>query len=275
MPNLVDTLASYVPNLITQRLADDPTPITAPMTERIPAAVLYADISGFTTMAEKLAACGPSGTEQLTERLNTYFGQLVDCITVHGGDVVKFSGDGLLAFWPAYPAQAAEMSPLAHRRKWAAMRQTMADETYRATQCAVAVQTLLHNYEQAAGFPLSARLSIGAGEVLVMHLGGVYSRWEFLISGTPISHIKMLDRQTDPGRICLSPEAWMLVQDKCRGERLLGGHVNLEAMGELLPLRPSLPRHLPPTSEVALRPYIPAAILSRISAGQTGWLSEM
>ncbi|MCB0212683.1 MAG: AAA family ATPase [Anaerolineae bacterium] len=275
MPNLVDTLASYVPQLITRRLAVDPTPITAPMTERIPAAVLYADISGFTTMAEQLAPCGPSGTEQLTDRLNTYFGQLVDCIAEHGGDVVKFSGDGLLAFWPAYPGLAAEMSPQAHRRKWAAMRQTMADETYRATQCAVAVQTLLHQYEQATGFPLAARLNIGAGEVLVMHLGGVYSRWEFLISGTPIHQITTLDRQPDPGLICLSPEAWMLVQDKCRGQRLLGGHVNLEALGEPLPLRPRLPDPLPTAGEVALRPYIPAAILSRISAGQNGWLAEM
>lgn len=275
MSRLIDTLASYVPKLITHRLAADPTPITAPMTERLPAAVLYADISGFTTMAEQLARRGPTGTEQLTEQLNSYFGRLVDLITVHGGDVIKFSGDGLLAFWPAFSWENVHLSLTDHRHNWMAMQRAMASETYRATQCATAVQTLLSDHQISAGFPLSLRLSIGAGEVLVMHLGGVYSRWEFLISGTPLNQIKMLDQQVEPDRICLSPEAWVLVQDKCRGERLLGGHVNLESINASLPLRPIMPSTLPVESEAALRPYIPAAILSRLHAGQSGWLAEL
>jgi class 3 adenylate cyclase len=70
-----------------------------PVHERCPAREI-AVISGFTALSERLAERGPEGVEELTQVLNAYFGQLIDLITAHGGDVVKFSGDALLAFWP-------------------------------------------------------------------------------------------------------------------------------------------------------------------------------
>ena len=63
-------------------------------------AVLFADISGFTALSERLAAKGADGVEELTQILNAYFGRLIEVIVDHGGDVVKFAGDALLAFWP-------------------------------------------------------------------------------------------------------------------------------------------------------------------------------
>src|SRR5262245_44629378 len=97
---LIETFASYVPRLIIQRLLTDPILITEPLSQRFPAAVLYADISGFTALTERLAEQGPVGAEILTRELNTYFGQLIEIITRHGGDIVKFAGDALTAIWP-------------------------------------------------------------------------------------------------------------------------------------------------------------------------------
>src|SRR5689334_15766966 len=97
----LSSLTSYVPGLIVRGLAADPTPLSEPAAERFPAAVLFADISGFTPLAERLAQQGPAGTEELTRILNDYFGQLIEIITGHGGDVVKFAGDALIALWPA------------------------------------------------------------------------------------------------------------------------------------------------------------------------------
>jgi class 3 adenylate cyclase len=72
MAALLETLASYVPRLITHRLRTNPTPITAPASERFLAAVLFADISGFTPLTERLAQQGPAGAEKLTLELNNY-----------------------------------------------------------------------------------------------------------------------------------------------------------------------------------------------------------
>ena len=101
MSDLIETLTSYVPTLVARRLATDPTPPTQAEAESLPAAVLFADISGFTALTERLAQRGPAGIEELTHLLNEYFGQLIDLINIYGGDVFKFAGDALLALWPA------------------------------------------------------------------------------------------------------------------------------------------------------------------------------
>ena len=55
---------------IVRRIAEDPTLPTEPIAERFPAAVFFADISGFTQMAERLGQSGPSGAEQLRRLIN-------------------------------------------------------------------------------------------------------------------------------------------------------------------------------------------------------------
>lgn len=60
------------------------------------AAVAVADVSGFTALTEVLSRAGPSGVELLTRCMNSYFAQVIDVVTQHGGDVVKFAGDAII-----------------------------------------------------------------------------------------------------------------------------------------------------------------------------------
>ena len=161
---LIETLASYVPALITRRLAVNPTPITTPTAETLPAAVLFADISGFTALTEHLVQKGPAGAEELTQYLNTYFGQLIDLIDAYGGDIVKFAGDALIALWPAFDAGGNYDAAF------------LPEALQQAAQCSLMIQQQLNAYEVAASLRLSLKLALGAGEVLTMHLGGVYGR---------------------------------------------------------------------------------------------------
>ncbi len=251
-----ETLVSYVPALIARRFAANPAPLTAPVAEHFPAAILFADITGYSTMAARLAQHGPAGAEELIQLLNAYFGRLIDLVLAHGGDIIKFAGDAAIVLWPA----VEESLPLV---------------TQRAAQCGLAMQTTLGPYEVAEGLRLSLRVGIGAGQVLTACVGGVFGRWEFLVAGEPLSQMSAAQRQAQPGQTLLSPEAWAMVQDRCGGQRLPEGHVLLEAIHAPLP-----PRRLTPVipvagSEAALRGYIPGAILSRLDAGQTAWLSEL
>ncbi|MBI2491629.1 MAG: hypothetical protein HYV94_05965, partial [Candidatus Rokubacteria bacterium] len=43
-------------------------------------ALVLADISGFTRLAESLAQRGEAGTEELTSALNAAFGRLIDLV---------------------------------------------------------------------------------------------------------------------------------------------------------------------------------------------------
>ncbi len=284
MPDLIETLASYTPALITRRLAVDPTPITAPASERFPAAVLFADISGFTALTERLAQRGPAGAEELTQLLNTYFDQLIQLITGYGGDIVKFAGDALIALWPA--TRQTELPAKAQ----------LALAVHRAARCSLLTQQRLNGYEVAPGIQLSLKLALGAGEILTMHLGGEYGRWEFLVTGDPLIQVGRAGQRIGPGEVILSSEAWALVEKVAVGAPLLAprsthataanptseerADILLKDIPETLPVAPAdgppldKPR-LPPQAEAGLKAYIPGAILARLAARQTGWLAEL
>src|SRR5262249_20380773 len=152
--------------------------------------------------------------------LNDYFGQLIALITEHGGDVVKFAGDALLAVWPSGDLR---------------------DATLRAAQCALIAQKELHNYAASEDVRLSMRLSIGAGEIFGVHLGGVSGGWEFLIAGEPVIQVSLAQRQAQPGTIVLSPEAWALAQDACAGAQLADSMQLIGIHAQLAPLAVSPP----------------------------------
>ena len=65
--------------------------------EEVEAAILFADLHGFTELSSSMS---PRATVRL---LNTYFDCLVGPIEEHGGYVLKFIGDAILAFFPSSP----------------------------------------------------------------------------------------------------------------------------------------------------------------------------
>lgn len=255
---LIETFASYVPRLTIHRLVANPTPITEPLSESFSAAVLYADISGFTALTERLANRGPAGAETLTRELNSYFGQLIEIITAYGGDIVKFAGDALIAIWPV-TGDNSDLSGMAQQ----------------SAICALAIQSTLTGYKTADDLPLALSIGLGLGNIAMVYVGGVYSRWEFLITGPPLNQANQAEAQAGPDEIVLSPEVWALLQSHATGQPAANGYIRLTAVNTKTasPLTPSI--ILPPDIEISLRAYIPGAILSRLTVGQSGWLAEL
>jgi adenylate cyclase len=63
-------------------------------TESMHAAIWLSDLRGFTALSDRLPA------ETVVEILNQYFDCQVAAIRAHGGEVLKYMGDGLLAVFP-------------------------------------------------------------------------------------------------------------------------------------------------------------------------------
>src|SRR5207248_7840823 len=103
----------FLPRLVIEHHAGRTGPASV-SEQHLDAAVMLADVSGFTALAERLAAGGAHGAEELTRRLNAYFGPLIDRIVASGGDVVKFAGDALLVLWPASGDPQAAVWRAAH-----------------------------------------------------------------------------------------------------------------------------------------------------------------
>lgn len=64
------------------------------------AAVLFADISGFTDLSDKYQSF-ENGASKLSIVLNFYLGSMVQEILSHNGDIIKYAGDAFLAIFPA------------------------------------------------------------------------------------------------------------------------------------------------------------------------------
>jgi class 3 adenylate cyclase len=91
---------NYVPGLVLNHLAARQGDAPEPYSEDLSSVVLFADISGFTSLTEQLAHKGHAGAEVLTQIINDYFTQLIELLLDHGGDIFKFAGDALIALWP-------------------------------------------------------------------------------------------------------------------------------------------------------------------------------
>src|SRR5262249_13335698 len=131
-------LASYVAPWVVQGLRDEPDLPSKPRVEDLAAAVLFVDISGFTPLAERLGQQGVAGAEHLSRALNAYFGPAIDVIVDHGGHVVDFAGDALIAAW--FVADRGE---------------SLAVRVRRAAGCALRLRDRLNGYEVAPGIRLT------------------------------------------------------------------------------------------------------------------------
>jgi adenylate cyclase len=87
--NLLDT---YVGNRAGARILGGQ--IRRGHTDTMHAAIWLSDLRGFTALSDRLPA------ETVVEILNRYFDCQVAAIRSHGGEVLKFMGDGLLAVFP-------------------------------------------------------------------------------------------------------------------------------------------------------------------------------
>jgi len=269
----VDLLASFVPRLIQKRAVENPTPIETPFSDELYAVVLFADISGFTALTEKLAQRGPVGVETLAHILNDYFGKLIDIVHNHGGDVMKFAGDALLVIWPL--ASTSGMTDSASKE---AQRQL----TLRAAECALEIRSKFLNYKTDEG-TLYLKLTLASGSLIETHVGGVFNRWEFALTGSPLVELGAANNLAKAGDILLSPSSLALIKNDCHIEKVeftLNGETNPAA--RLIKLQntsqvPAAKERITLTEheQPALNPYIPGSIINRIAVGQSEWLAEL
>ncbi|PCC66862.1 Adenylate and Guanylate cyclase catalytic domain-containing protein [Nannocystis exedens] len=256
LPELFKALASYIPAIVTRRLSVDPRPLHQPQAEIVAAAVLCADVSGFTALTEALAKQGPAGVEKVAAGLNTYFGRLIEITAAHGGDVVKFAGDALTAVWVAEgsSARAAEA----------------------AVACGLAIQAALHACPIDDGIELSLRIGVAAGRIALVHVGGLGGRWELVLVGPAIEAVRRAQTFARPGEVVIDKRVWTMLGGRVDGEsRGEHGFGRVVALREPVVPSPLVRPQLPDAAEAALRGYVPPAVIARLSAGQSSFLAEL
>jgi len=127
--------------------------------ETLDAALFLCDLRGFTALSDRLP------TADVLSLLNLYFDQVVPAVTAAGGEVLKFMGDAVLAYFPANgdPAQSCRAA-------------------FGAAQTAIA---RLAEVSSAAG-PLRAGISLHYGTVSYGNIGSGH-RLDFTVIGRDVN----------------------------------------------------------------------------------------
>jgi class 3 adenylate cyclase/tetratricopeptide (TPR) repeat protein len=254
LPSRSHALAAFLPgSLVRALLEDESRPREGAWHERW-GAVLFADLSGFTTLAETLDQGDPSGAERVRGILDTAFGLLLDALGAHGGDVLRFAGDALVALWPVDSSEALPQAVAL------------------AARCALVMQSLLAAPTSAPGVHIRLKVGLGAGLVRLSDVGGEQGHWDFLASGEPLLEMAQAEHAARPGEIVLGPRAWPLLGGATGEPCGAAGHRLLALQpGPLPPPSPPLPTA---ALEPALRAYLPLSVSLRLEAGHARWLSE-
>jgi serine/threonine-protein kinase PpkA len=87
--------AEPAPTMLVRAVSEDAAKAAAPgtITEKVQGSVLFSDIRGFTTFAERLTS------DEVVELLNAYFSKACEPVIDQNGWVVKFVGDGVIAMF--------------------------------------------------------------------------------------------------------------------------------------------------------------------------------
>lgn len=95
---LLRTISTYLPHQVVAPLLTNPEP--GRVEGRFSyGTVMFADISGFTALSERLSQLGKGGAEEITAIVNRFFAALLEITDRYGGDLLKFGGDALLIFF--------------------------------------------------------------------------------------------------------------------------------------------------------------------------------
>lgn len=222
---------------------------------------MFADVSGYTAMCEAMASTGPGGEEYLAKNLNSYFELLVRTMSSQGGDVFKFAGDAVLVVWPPSDEKLDSL-------------------VRRAVQCGLEVSERLQDAVLSHGVRLSVKIGIGAGEVTILHLGGVYKRLEYLVVGDPLVQAFHAEHHATKTELVVSPESWKYVDKffeadvKSDGFAFVTGAI--ETIKKINVFKSTTP-HTDVSDDVLklVKNYIPTAIISFAANNDDKWINEL
>ncbi len=190
---LRETVARYVSPSVCEEILNNPDLLQLGG-QRRRITILFADICGFTTMAEKL------DPEEVVAVLNRFFSAMVELIFAHEGTLDKFLGDGLMAVFGA-PLEI----PQAARK---------------ACECALAMQARLSEMYLQGEVPLNCMgVGVNTGEAIVGNIGSS-QRMDFTVIGDVVnvtSRIQALTRELD-ANILVGPESYREVREFFRLE---------------------------------------------------------
>ena len=231
-------LAPYLPRAVIRELALEP----AAAVRSLPGTLVFADVTGFTRLSERLARIGAEGAEQISDAIGASFATLLEVAYANGGGLLKFGGDALLLHFEGDGhAERACRAAIGMRR---------------ALRAAGAIAT--------PGGRTALRMSVGVHSgTLHLFLAGRTHR-EPVVAGPAVTAVLRMERAARAGDIVVSPEVAALLPARSLGAPAGGGQLLRSAPGE----RDFAPEEPPAEADAArLALGLPAAVRRHVLGG--------
>ena len=184
LTNLRYAFSRYVDHQLVDGILSDPGKLKLGG-ERRKITVLFADIRGFTTMAEKMRP------EEVVDLLNTYLSGLTGVVFKYGGTLDKYMGDCVMAVFGA---------PISHY-----------NDTERAVFSAVEMQEYIEAINAKRDKEGLERVEIGiginTGFVISGNMGSV-DRMDYTVIGDAVNTASRLEGQAAKGQILVTKEVF-------------------------------------------------------------------
>jgi adenylate cyclase len=191
-----ERLGRFLSPQVTSRIlaASDTTGSELGAPEVREVSILFADISGFTSMSEKMS---PSAVALL---LNDYLSRMTEVIFKYEGTLDKYIGDAIMAVFGA---------PL-----------DMPDHAQRAIRTALEMQERLAewNAERKEGPEFRVRIGINSGKAVAGEIGSVNKK-EYTVLGDTVNTASRLESSVaKPGGVVIGQQTLALVEGRfeCR-----------------------------------------------------------
>ncbi len=195
---LLRAISNYLPNIICRKKIEN-LEETAIKGELINGTLIFADISGFTPMSEKLSYLGKEGAEELTRILNDYFDKMISILLNYGGDLFKFGGDALMAFFPQSTQNPNK------------------DAQY-VLRCALVMQKAMHKFKKVKTsqgiFKLEMSIGINSGEILIANVGDPNTHIEYVITGENVNLLAKTESIAKAGQIIITENTYKKLENK-------------------------------------------------------------
>lgn len=212
-----DRFGRYVSPDVVAKILSDPERLTI-AGERRRVAVLFVDIRGFTSLAESLPP------DDVVELVNGVFGAVWRPVSVHGGTIDKFLGDGVMVLFNAPLDQ--DGFALA------------------AAAAALEIQHAVHELSTHRRRHDQAEIGVGIGLNIAEVVAGSFGtaeRMEYTVVGDGVNIAARLEDQAAAGETLLSAEARAALGDAAvcepAGRRALKGRVEPVEVYRLVGLR--------------------------------------
>ncbi len=206
--------------------------------KHVEATAVFADIVGFTSIAEKLSP------DEVASLLNEYFTYIAQATAAYGGTVDKYMGDCAMLIFGA-PERDPE-----HR--------------FHAVACAVLIQKLaerLNQQRQQLGlFPVHFRIGINSGLMLAGNMGA-QDRMQYTVVGDAVNLAARLHNVAGQGEIVIS-ELLYQAPDVC--ERIIAREAgSIKLRGKSEPVTTYLVRDLARPYRSTLEAHLDAVLADR------------